>query len=77
MHVSNTMDSRDEVSHSVLIFDCHALHHAILYVHVDPMWEAADQVHYHSTRLHTGQFFLIVQWSCHVQSVQFQHHTGR
>ena len=56
MNVSNTIVSRDEVSHTVLIFDCHALHHGILYV-LDPLWEAADQVHYHSTRLALASIF--------------------
>ena len=41
MNVCNTMGSRDEVSHTVLLFDCHALPHGILYVHVDSLWEAA------------------------------------
>ena len=51
INVCNTMGSRDEVSHTVLIFDCHALPHGILYVHVDSLWELAVQVHYHSPRL--------------------------
>ena len=56
MNVSNTMDSRVKVSHTVLTFDCHALHHGILYVHVDPLWEEADQVHYLSSRLALAVF---------------------
>ena len=35
MNVSNTMDFRDGVSHTALIYDCHALPHGILNVHVD------------------------------------------
>ena len=57
MNVSITINSRVEVSDTVLIFDCHALHHGILFVHVDPLWEAADQVHYHPTRLALASIF--------------------
>ena len=49
MNVSITINSRVEVSDTVLIFDCHALHHGILFVHVDSLWE--PEVHYHSPRL--------------------------
>ena len=37
MNVSNTMDSRDEVSHTALIYNGHALPHGILNVHVDAL----------------------------------------
>ena len=57
MNMSNTMDSRDEMSHTVLIFDCHALPHGILYVHVESLWEPTDQVQYRSPRLALWLYF--------------------
>ena len=37
MNVSNTMDFRDDVSHTALFNDGHALPHGILNVHVDTL----------------------------------------